>query len=349
MIYQSIHGLLEKKLIITLNKHTGLFMTTVEKIQETINDYIDNQNYTGNPKELYEPIEYILRQGGKRMRPTLCLLSCDMFGGNIEDCLTPAVAAEIFHNFTLVHDDIMDQAPLRRGMETVYHKWNSDIALLSGDTMLIKAFQYVLKTNKLYRNEVLSELCKVAIEVCEGQQYDLNFETQDDVNLDSYLEMIRLKTAVLLASVLKIGAIVAQADEKNAQRIYDFGIDLGIAFQLQDDILDCYSDVNVFGKVTGSDIADNKKTYLYLKALELASEEDRMSLKELFAMPKGRDEKKIETVLNIYSKYDVKKVVSDLMKEYYERSLHHLDSIEVPEERKQTLRAYAEYLYGRNK
>ncbi len=324
-------------------------MTSVENIQELINKYIKNQSFTGKPKELYAPIEYILRQGGKRMRPTLCLLACDLFGGNIEDCLTPAIAAEIFHNFTLVHDDIMDQAPLRRGMETVYHKWNSDIALLSGDTMLIKAFQYILKTNPLYYHQVFAELCKVALEVCEGQQYDLNFETQNDVSLDAYLEMIRLKTAVLLGSVLKIGAIVAQSNERNTQLIYDFGIDLGIAFQLQDDIFDCYGDVKVFGKMTGGDIADNKKTYLYLKALELASDEDKNILKELFSMPKGRDEKKIETVLNIYYKYDVKNIVTELMTFYYERSLQHLDKIDIPEERKSTLRNYAEYLYKRNK
>lgn len=324
-------------------------MTRVDKIQELINDFIDNQNFMGNPSELYAPIEYILRQGGKRMRPTLCLLACELFGGNIDDCMIPAVSAEIFHNFTLVHDDIMDQAPLRRGMETVYHKWNSDIALLSGDTMLIKAFQYVLGTKKDYSYEVFAELCKVALEVCEGQQYDLNFETQDNVTLDAYLEMIRLKTAVLLGSVLKIGAIVAGADAKNQKAIYDFGINLGLAFQLQDDILDCYSDVNVFGKMTGGDISDNKKTYLYLKALETASEDDRNTLRQLFKMPKGRDEKKIKTVIDIYNKYDIKGIVSEIMAEYYERSLQNLDSIDVSEEKKSILRSYAAYLYTRNK
>lgn len=324
-------------------------MTKVEKLQELINNFIDNQNFMGEPSELYAPIEYILRQGGKRMRPTLCLLACELFGGNIDDCMVPAVSAEIFHNFTLVHDDIMDQAPLRRGMETVYHKWNSDIALLSGDTMLIKAFQYVLATKKEYSYEVFAELCKVALEVCEGQQYDLNFETQNDVTLESYLEMIRLKTAVLLGSVLKIGAIVAGADANNQKAIYDFGINLGLAFQLQDDILDCYSDVNIFGKMTGGDISDNKKTYLYLKALELASAEDRDVLNMLFKMPKGRDEQKIKSVLSIYAKYDVKGTVEKLMTEYYEKSLHNLDSIDVPEERKQILRDYAAYLYTRNK
>ena len=324
-------------------------MVKVEQIQELVNNYIENQDFGGNPKELYAPIEYILRQGGKRMRPTLCLLACDLFNGNIEDCMVPAVAAEIFHNFTLVHDDIMDQAPLRRGMETVYHKWNSDIALLSGDTMLIKAFQYVLAMKKEYSYEVFAELCKVALEVCEGQQFDLNFETQDNVSLESYLEMIRLKTAVLLGSVLKIGAIVAGVDAKNQQAVYDFGINLGLAFQLQDDIFDCYGDVKVFGKMTGGDISDNKKTYLYLKALELASEEDKNILRQLFSMPKGRDEKKIETVLAIYDKYNVRSIVTDLMTKYYEDSLKNLDSIEVSEERKQVLREYAAYLYTRNK
>ena len=324
-------------------------MTKVDKIQELINDFIDNQNFMGEPSELYAPIEYILRQGGKRMRPTLCLLACELFGGNIEDCMIPAVSAEIFHNFTLVHDNIMDQAPLRRGMETVYHKWNSDIALLSGDTMLIKAFQYVLATKKEYSHEVFAELCKVALEVCEGQQYDLNFETQDDVTLDAYLEMIRLKTAVLLGSVLKIGAIVAGANDKNQKAIYDFGINLGLAFQLQDDILDCYSDVNVFGKMTGGDISDNKKTYLYLKALEFASEDDRNHLLNLFKMPKGRNEEKIQAVLNIYDKYNVKNIVEKLMTEYYEKSLQDLSSIEASEENKEILRDYAAYLYTRNK
>ena len=324
-------------------------MNSVNNIQKLINEYIDNQSFSGTPAELYAPIEYILRQGGKRMRPTLCLLACDLFGGDINDCLTPAIAAEIFHNFTLVHDDIMDQAPLRRGMETVYHKWSSDIALLSGDTMLIKAFQYVLNTNKKYYHEVFAELCKVALEVCEGQQYDLNFETQDNVTLDSYLEMIRLKTAVLLGSVLKIGAITAQTNAKNQEAIYNFGISLGMAFQLQDDIFDCYGDVSVFGKMTGGDISDNKKTYLYLKALELSSEEDKEILTSLFKMPKGRDEKKIETVLDIYKKYHVKEIVTNLMTQYYEDSLKHLDSIDVPEERKVILKDYANYLYKRNK
>lgn len=324
-------------------------MLKADKIQELVNDYINSQKFEGKPEELYAPIEYILKQGGKRMRPTLCLLSCELFGGDINDCMIPAVAAEIFHNFTLVHDDIMDQAPLRRGMETVYHKWNSDIALLSGDTMLIKAFQYILNVDKSYTNDVFAELCKVSIEVCEGQQYDLNFETQNNVSIEEYLEMIRLKTAVLLGSVLKIGAIVAGADSRNQQAIYDFGINLGIAFQLQDDIFDCYGDVKVFGKMTGGDISDNKKTYLYLKVLELASDEDRETLTKLFSMPKERNEAKIQQVLDIYDKYNVKDIVAGVMTEYYNKSLQNLNEVNVPEERKQILKEYASHLYNRNK
>ena len=272
-----------------------------------------------------------------------------MFGGDINKCLVPAVSAEIFHNFTLVHDDIMDEAPLRRGLETVYHKWNSNIALLSGDTMLIKAFQYSLKTDAAHSSDVLKELCKVALEVCEGQQYDLNFETINDVTLDEYIEMIRLKTAVLLGSVLKIGAIMADADEQGKKAVYDFGIALGIAFQLQDDLFDCYGDVKVFGKLPGGDIADNKKTYLYLKALELASDDDKRRLEDFFKMPKGRDDAKMKAVLEIFDKYNVRQIVTDVMTNYYENSLRHLDSIALPEERKTVLRNYASSLYNRIK
>lgn len=324
-------------------------MTSVEIIQDLITDYIESQDFTGVPGELYAPIDYTMSQKGKRMRPTLCLLACEMFGGDINKCLVPAVSAEIFHNFTLVHDDIMDEAPLRRGLETVYHKWNSNIALLSGDTMLIKAFQYSLKTDPAHSSDVLKELCKVALEVCEGQQYDLNFETINDVTLDEYLEMIRLKTAVLLGSVLKIGAIMADADEQGKKAVYDFGIALGIAFQLQDDLFDCYGDVKVFGKLPGGDIADNKKTYLYLKALELASDDDKRRLEDFFKMPKGRDDAKMKAVLEIFDKYNVRQIVTDVMTNYYENSLRHLDSIALPEERKTVLRNYASSLYNRIK
>lgn len=324
-------------------------MTSVEKIQDSITKFIESQDFIGTPAELYAPIGYTMSQKGKRMRPTLCLLACEMFGGDIVECLTPAVAAEIFHNFTLIHDDIMDEAPLRRGLETVYHKWNSNIALLSGDTMLIKAFQYAMKADKRHSSEILNELIKVALEVCEGQQHDLNFETSDNVTLGQYIEMIRLKTAVLLGSVLKIGAIVADASEENKKAIYDFGIDLGLAFQLQDDLFDCYGDVKVFGKVPGGDIADNKKTYLYLKALQLASADDKALLNKYFTMPKGRDDSKMKAVLDIYAKYNVREIVTELMTSYYESAVRRLNEIAIPEEKKAVLRGYAKYLYTREK
>jgi geranylgeranyl diphosphate synthase type II len=325
-------------------------MANVEQIQKLVNDYIENQSFSGSPEELYAPIKYILHQGGKRMRPTLCLLACELFGGNIDDCMVPAVAAEIFHNFTLVHDDIMDQAPLRRGMETIYKKWGSDVAILSGDTMLIKAFQYVLNTNNKYRYEVFAELCKVALEVCEGQQLDLNFETRDDVTLEEYLKMIRLKTAVLLGSVLKIGAIVAGADKESQDVIYEFGVEIGMAFQLQDDILDCYADVDVFGKMIGGDISDNKKTYLYLYALDMAIDEDEKELRKLFKMPKGRDEEKIKKVLGIYDKYAVKHEVLAEIEEMFNVAIMDLVTrLDVDAKRKDVLLDYAKYLYNRNK
>ena len=325
-------------------------MKTIDNIQELINSYIDNQDFKGSPAELYAPIEYILRQGGKRMRPTLCLLACDLFGGDINECMVPAVATEIFHNFTLVHDDIMDQAPLRRGMETIYNKWGSDVAILSGDTMLIKAFQYVLNTDNKYRYEVFAELCKVALEVCEGQQLDLNFETRDDVTLEEYLEMIRLKTAVLLGSVLKIGAIVAGADKESQDIIYEFGVDLGMAFQLQDDVLDCYADVDAFGKMIGGDISDNKKTYLYLYALGMAFEEDEKTLRDLFKMPKGRDEEKIKKVLEIYDKYAVKhEVLAEIEERFNVATMDLITRLDVDIRKKDVLLDYAKYLYNRNK
>ena len=301
------------------------------------------------PNNLQEASIYLPKAGGKMLRPALCLITAEAVGGKKEDALKAGSAIELIHTFSLIHDDIMDEAPLRRGLETVYHKWNSNIALLSGDTMLIKAFQYALSTNKLYSQKILAELCNVALEVCEGQQYDLNFETRDDVTLDEYIEMIRLKTAVLLGSVLKIGAIVAGASEDNMKKVYDFGIDLGIAFQLQDDLFDCYGDVKVFGKMPGGDIADNKKTYLYLKALELASAEDKKLLEGYFSMPKGRDEKKQQAVLDIFEKYNVRVIVNGVMTGYYNNSLQHLEKITVSEEQKSVLRNYADYLYNRIK
>jgi geranylgeranyl diphosphate synthase type II len=323
-------------------------MEKIKQLQQDFADFMAQRDFNGQPTELYEPIAYTILQSGKRLRPMLCLLANDMFGGDEQQALWPALALETFHNFTLIHDDIMDKAPMRRGKPTVYQKWNSDIAILSGDAMLAKAFQFALKPKK--GAELAQQLGKVAIEICEGQQMDLNFETLGDVTIDEYLEMIRLKTAVLLATALQMGATVGDATTSDIQHLYDFGINMGMSFQLQDDILDLYSDVEVFGKRHGGDIAENKKTYLYLKALELASEKDRKRLAHLFTLRIDHDEEeKIEEVQAIYDRLHVKEAVEQVIAEYDQKALAALKAVSLPEEKKTHLRNYAELLSGRKK
>ena len=323
-------------------------MEKIKQLKQDFADFLATCNFDGQPTELYEPISYTILQSGKRLRPILCLLANEMFGGDEKEALWPAVALETFHNFTLIHDDIMDQAPLRRGKATVYQKWNANIAILSGDAMFAIAFQLALKPKK--GAEIAQLLGKVAREVCEGQQMDLNFETCGSVTIDEYLEMIRLKTAVLLATALQMGATIAEAKPTDIQAIYDFGIAMGMSFQLQDDILDLYSDVQTFGKKHGGDIAENKKTYLYLKALELASEQDRKRLEYLFTLRMDHDEEeKIAEVKAIYDRIGIKEVVEQVIAEYDQKALKALDSINLPEEKKMHLRTYAEMLSGRKK
>jgi geranylgeranyl diphosphate synthase type II len=323
-------------------------MEKIKQLQQDFALFLAQTDFGGQPTELYAPISYTILQSGKRLRPMLCLLANEMFGGDEQQALWPALALETFHNFTLIHDDIMDNAPLRRGMETVYQKWNADIAILSGDAMLAKAFQFALKPTKGV--ELAQQLGKVAIEICEGQQMDLNFETCGNVTIEEYLEMIRLKTAVLLATALQMGATVAGAKEADIQHLYDFGIAMGMSFQLQDDILDLYSDVEVFGKRHGGDIADNKKTYLYLKALELASDKDRKRLSYLFTLCTDHDEEeKIEEVKGIYDRLNIKGIVEAVIAEYDQKAFKALAAVDIPDEKKAHLRAYAESLTGRKK
>ena len=308
-------------------------MERIKKLQRDFADFMAKTDFGGQPTELYDPIAYTILQSGKRLRPMLCLLANDLFGGDEQEALWPALALETFHNFTLIHDDIMDQAPLRRGKETVYQKWNSNIAILSGDAMFAMAFQYALTPKK--GAEIAQLLGKVAREICEGQQMDLNFETSRDVSLDDYLEMIRLKTAVLLATALQMGATIADATETDIKSIYDFGINMGMSFQLQDDILDLYSDVETFGKKHGGDIAENKKTYLYLKALELASEKERQRLTYLFTLRIDHDEEeKIAEVKDIYDRLKVKETVESVIAEYDRKAFAALDAIGLPMESK---------------
>jgi geranylgeranyl diphosphate synthase type II len=309
-------------------------MYSAEYIQTIIRQKLAEAEYDREPHGLYEPIRYMMDLSGKRLRPALCLLACDLFGGDIKLALDPAVGIEIFHNFTLMHDDIMDDAPVRRCKPTVYKKWNQNTAILSGDTMMALAYEYLMKAPAFALQEVLKEFNRTAIGVCEGQQYDMDFETQTEVTIDDYHRMIRLKTAFLIAGSLKIGAIIANAPPEDAGKIWSFGNNLGIAFQLKDDLLDVFSDHNKFGKMKGGDIAINKKTYLYLKSLELADPAQKKMLKKYFS-PLFTDQKaKIEQVIKIYEELGIKDHVRQEMQKYHLSAMSFLSQINVNQDRK---------------
>jgi geranylgeranyl diphosphate synthase type II len=324
-------------------------MYTIKELQEVVKKEVSAITFPDNPRRLYEPIEYTLELGGKRLRPVLALMACDMFEGDINDAIPAAIGIEIFHNFTLLHDDIMDNAPIRRGMPTVYRKWNSNVAILSGDTMFAEAYKYVSKTKREILPEVLEVFNQTAIEVCEGQQYDMDFETSDEVSIPEYMEMIRLKTAVLLGCSLKAGALIAGAPDEDLQNIYDFGINIGLAFQLKDDWLDSFGDEAVFGKKTGGDILENKKTYLCLKAFELAEGKDKTELQNYYSSTDFDAEEKIARVKEIFTHCEADKFVEEMMEEYYQKALNNLDSLKIDEARKAEFIAFAKYLIHRDK
>lgn len=303
------------------------------------------------PSNLYNPIHYILSQNGKRIRPKLVGLAAELFGVKEGDVMYVATAFEMLHNFTLIHDDIMDEAPLRRGKPTVYKQWNSNIAILSGDALAIMAMQELLKApcDDATKIKISALFARTSLEICEGQQYDLDFETTEHVSIDDYIKMIRLKTAVMLAGCLKSGAIFAHASEEDQQAIYDFGINIGIAFQLKDDILDLYSDTQVFGKITGGDIKENKKTYLYLSALEAANEQQLKDLRHYFSSTDFEFEEKLQAVKNIYESLHVKEKTEQAIDMYVNNALGHLQAITVAEEKKQKLYDIANALVNRDK
>lgn len=324
-------------------------MDSIKLYHQQIEQAIKESKYGSNPKELYEPIEYIMSLGGKRMRPILVMMACDLFDGDTKNALHPALAVEIFHNFTLVHDDIMDKAPLRRNQETVHIKWNDNIAILSGDAMMVKAYQEICKAESTQLPELLKIFNDTALKVCEGQQMDMNYETLLKVSIPQYLKMIELKTAVLLAGALKIGALIGGAREEDAQHLYDFGKYIGIAFQLQDDILDVYANADKFGKQKGGDIIANKKTFLLLKAMEMA-ENNRYLKEELqqwIAAPQFDPSEKVEAVTNIYNFLNVKELARNEMQKQYELGINALKKIPANEEKKQTLIAFADSLMVR--
>jgi geranylgeranyl diphosphate synthase type II len=302
------------------------------------------------PVNLYEPVAYTLESGGKRIRPSLTLMACNLFSDNIEQALMPAVAIEVFHNFTLLHDDVMDHADVRRNRPTVHKRWSESTAILSGDAMLVLAYQYISQAKPEILSSVLDIFSNTALEVCEGQQYDMDFEQRTDVSIDEYLKMIRLKTAVLLAASLKIGALCGGGDQHSSEALYKFGISLGLTFQIQDDWLDVYSDPKIFGKATGGDILSGKKTFLLLSALEKADNKTREHLLALLNRKDIQDEEKIRQVKQVYDQLDVNGMAQQKMEIYYQETMKHLKDLTLPDgSRKEELEKVAAVLLKRSK
>jgi geranylgeranyl diphosphate synthase type II len=324
-------------------------MNTFERYQELIEDGLNRIPLSGKPIELYEPIRYMIALGGKRMRPALALFACDLFDGKTEDVLEAALGLELFHNFTLVHDDIMDKAPLRRNKPTVHEKWDQSIAILSGDAMFVKAYQQICKVGAAHLAEVMDIFNETALFVCEGQQLDMNYEQVSGIRIKEYLKMIELKTAVLLAGSLKIGAVIGGAKAEDAKRLYEFGKHIGIAFQLQDDILDVYGDAGKFGKQTGGDIISNKKTFLLLKAMEVSERMPykREELVQWINAPTFNPKDKVEAVTEIYNFLNIRSLAREEMETHYQKGLKFLEEIPAAAHKKLALKQMADSLMVR--
>jgi geranylgeranyl diphosphate synthase type II len=319
-------------------------MQTLSQLSVIIEGELGKIAYPNTPQKLYQPIDYVMGLGGKRMRPILLLMAHQLFDENIEKAISPALGIEIFHNFTLLHDDIMDNAPIRRGKQTVHEKWNQNVAILSGDTMLVQAYQLLSDVDKSIVKEMIAVFSKAATQVCEGQQWDMDFEIQKDVTLQEYLKMIEYKTAVLLAASLQIGGITANASKENQNNLYHFGLNMGIAFQLKDDLLDAFGNPDEFGKQIGGDIIANKKTFLYLKALQLANDKQKESLVNYFKTQK-QTKQKVMGVKTIFTDLDIPKHTVDMMKAYYTKAMRHLDAID--SDKKEPLLIFSKKLVDR--
>lgn len=322
-------------------------MKTADEILKMFNEFLDHLSYDRKPESLYEPIKYVLSMGGKRIRPTLMLLAYNLYKENPEDILMNACALETYHNYTLLHDDLMDNADMRRGHLTVHKKWNDNTAILSGDSMLVLAFQRMMQCDTKHLKDILDLFTVTALEIGEGQQYDMEFETRNDVKEEEYIEMIRLKTSVLLACALKIGAILADASAEDADNLYKFGEQIGLAFQLQDDYLDVYGDSKVFGKEIGGDITSNKKTYMLINAFNKANDAQR---KELTRWVSARDfdrNEKVDAVTRLYNEIGIDQLAQDKIAYYFAQSKKFLDAVNVPEEKKEELRKYAQKMMKR--
>ncbi|MEG0795925.1 MAG: polyprenyl synthetase family protein [Odoribacter sp.] len=324
-------------------------MYTIEQLRDIIKAELDKQEYVEEPYSLFEPIQYIMEDGGKRLRPVLALMAYNLYQDHLEKALKSAIGIEIFHNYTLLHDDVMDDAELRRGRQTVHKKWNNNVAILSGDAAAITAYKYVETCEDIYLRRVIDGFNQVAMDVCKGQQYDMEFETRDDVTEEEYIQMIYLKTSVLIAGSMRHGALIAGAPEQEYKALYDFGGYLGLVFQLQDDYLDVYGDVEEFGKKIGGDILCNKKTYLLIKALELAGAEDKALLQSWLTKEKFNPVEKIKEVTEIYNRIGIKDVVMAKVDTYLEKSYKALEEIHLPEERKVRFYEMIDYIGGRKK
>ncbi|HAH54440.1 MAG TPA: polyprenyl synthetase [Flavobacterium sp.] len=324
-------------------------MLAISEYQEQFLLYLESQNFDKEPKNLYQPIDYILQLGGKRLRPVLTLMTADIFDVDYKLALPAAMAVEVFHNFSLVHDDIMDDAPLRRGNITVHEKWDLNTGILSGDAMLILAYQYFENYNPKTFRKLAKLFSKTALEVCEGQQYDVDFETRNDVTIPEYLKMIEYKTAVLVAAAMKMGAIIAQTSKENSKLIYDFGLNLGLAFQLQDDYLDAFGDPKTFGKQVGGDIIENKKTYLYLKALEFSKTEEKKLLTQLFSLQIEGNENKINSVKEIFNSTGASAATQKAIQGFTMKAFKTLKKLEISDDKKALLKDFGENLMSRNK
>ena len=322
-------------------------MLSTREYQEQFLIYLEEKKTNKEPKNLYDPINYILELGGKRMRPVLTLMSAEIFDVKFKKALPAALAVEVFHNFSLIHDDIMDDAPLRRGKATVHEKWNINTGILSGDAMLILAYQNFEQYQPKIFRKLAKLFSKTALEVCEGQQWDVDFEKRNDVTIAEYLLMIKYKTAVLVAAAMKMGAIIAETSKENANLIYEFGLNLGLAFQLQDDYLDAFGDPKTFGKQVGGDIIENKKTYLYLKALEFSSKEEQAELIQLFSSQPEDSTEKIKSAKSIFNSSGASQATQIAIQEYTLKAFETLEKIDLKNDKKEILKSFGKDLMER--
>lgn len=324
-------------------------MLTADQILSKVNDYLAHLPYDRQPSSLYEPVKYVLSMGGKRIRPTLMLLAYNMFRDDPESILPEACALETYHNYTLLHDDLMDKAPLRRGNKTVHERWNANVAILSGDSMLVLAYSRMLQCPDDKLRDIMELFTETALEIGEGQQYDMEFESRDDVTEDEYIEMIRLKTSVLLACAMKMGAVLAGASAADADNLYKFGEQVGLAFQLQDDYLDVYGDPRVFGKAIGGDIMSNKKTYMLINAFNRADDRQRRELQSWISAANPNPKEKIAAVTRLYDEIGIDRLAEEKINHYFTESRKYLSMVGVASERKHELEAYAAKMMHRRK